>query len=559
MNRNRVWKKGAWAVGLALVIVTSIRFTGLSEGYFEVAKNLDIFTTLYKELNIYYVDETQPGDLIKTGIDAMLNSLDPYTVYYPESQIEDYRFMTTGQYGGIGALIRTRGENVMIAEPYEGFPAQEAGLRAGDRILEVNGKPAEGKTSSEMSKILKGQPNTKLELRIQREGVADPFNVEVTRKEIKIDDVPYYGVLQDNVGYIKLTGFTATASRDVKAALKDLKENQGVQSLVLDLRGNGGGLLQEAVNIVNLFVPRGQEVVHTKGKVKDWERSHKTLNEPYDLEIPLVVLIDRASASASEIVAGTIQDLDRGVVIGENSFGKGLVQQTRDLTYNTKMKVTVAKYYTPSGRCIQRLDYANKDDDGRAIEVADSLRTEYFTKNGRSVFDGAGIEPDLTVEVEKVAPISQVLVTENLIFDYATQYRNLHAELPAPEGFMISDMLYADFTAWLSDKDYDYTTRTEEMFEKLEAATKKEKYYDEIQVEYARLKDKLYHNKSQDLVKFQEQISKILENEIVSRYYYQEGRIRASLDDDEDIDKAIEVLNEVPLYSSILDGTYAKK
>ncbi|KAB1062794.1 S41 family peptidase [Salibacter halophilus] len=537
-----------------VLIGSGILFTAgkSADNYFQIAKNIDIFNTLYKQINVYYVDETKPGKLIKTAIDAMLDSLDPYTVFYPESDIEDYKFMTTGQYGGIGALIRTVDNHVVIAEPYENFPAQKAGLRAGDRIITVDGDTAIGKNSSEMSKVLKGQPGTKLKMVVDRPGSDQYLEVEVIREEVKIDEVPYYGEVEEGVGYIKLNSFTETASSNVKKALVDLKENEGVESVILDLRGNGGGLLREAVNIVNLFVPKGTEVVYTKGKNEEWNRSHRTINDPVDLEIPLTVLIDGSSASASEIVAGTIQDLDRGVVIGQNSFGKGLVQQTKDLSYNTKMKVTVAKYYIPSGRCIQRLDYSHKDEEGNATEVPDSLRKEFETENGRTVLDGAGIEPDIKVENQKASPILQVLLGKSLIFDYATHFRNENDSISPASTFQISDEQYADFEKWLSTKDYEYTTRTEKMLEKLEEATKKEKYYNEIKDSYAELKQQMHHNKGRDLKTFRDQIDKVLENEIASRYYYQKGRIQASLNEDDDVAKAVEVLNNNEKYSGIL-------
>lgn len=533
----------------------TLRFTPTSEDYFNVSKNLDIFTTLYKEINVFYVDETQPGELMKTGIDAMLKSLDPYTVYYPESDIEDYRFMTTGQYGGIGALIRKNGEYVMISEPYENMPAQKAGLLAGDIILKVDGKDAKGKNSSEISDVLRGQPGTELLLTIERPGIEEPIDVSITREKVKINDVPYYAELGDGVGYIKLTGFTETASREVREALVDLKDNKGITSLVLDLRGNGGGLLREAVNIVNLFVPKNQEVVFTKGKVKDWDKSHRTMNDPVDLEIPIAVLIDGGSASASEIVSGTLQDLDRGIVIGDNSFGKGLVQQTRDLSYNTKLKVTVAKYYTPSGRCIQRLDYSHKDEDGRAEAVPDSLRTAYKTKNGRTVLDGAGIEPDYTIENEDIALITATLIRKNLLFDYATQFKLENDQIAPASDFHLSDEQYKKFSEWLSTQEFEYTTRTEKMLDKLKEATKNEQYFEDIEDEFMKLKEAMHHNKSQDVETHREQISMLLENEIISRYYYQTGRIQSSLADDKDLAKAKNVLGDIPTYEGVLAGT----
>ena len=554
--RKRINK---WKVGFAALViaVSSFLSVGYVDSYFEISKNLDIFATLYKEINIYYVDKTNPGKLMKTAIDEMLKSLDPYTKYYPESEIEDYRFMTTGEYGGIGSLIRKRDSLVMVAEPYQGFPAEQAGLWAGDIIEKIDGKSITGYTTNEVSQLLKGASKTEVKLDIFREVKNERFQKTLIREDIKIKDVPYYGMLNDEVGYIKLTGFTQTASKELKAAFTELK-SEGMQKLVLDLRGNGGGLLNEAVNIVNFFVDKGQEVVSTKGKVKQWDRVHRALNEPLDLEIPLIVLIDEMSASASEIVSGALQDLDRAVVIGRKSFGKGLVQQTRSLSYNSKLKVTVAKYYIPSGRCIQKLDYAHKDEKGKATEVPDSLISEFKTENGRSVFDGGGIEPDVNVDLTEFANITFSLMQKNLIFDFATQFRAKKDSIPTPKSFSINGDVYSEFTNFLSGKDYDYTTQTEELLEDLKKAAEKERVHTDLDEEFADLEKEIKENKAKDIIKFKDEISRVLENEIVSRYYYQHGRVENELEYDEDIAKAIEVFEKENTYKDILSGAFAK-
>lgn len=545
--------KIALIIALAMSSVFSVGYA--TDSYFEVSKNLDIFATLFRELNIYYVDESDPGKLIKTGIDAMLESLDPYTNYIPESNMEDYKLMTTGQYGGIGALIQKQGDYVVISEPYEGFGAFKAGLRAGDKILEVDGKSVKGKNTSDIREVLLGQPGSSIELKLERPGIKEPFVKKVVREEVKIKDVPYYAMLKDSVGYIKLTGFTESASKEVKTALVSLKE-QNAKSMVLDLRGNGGGLLNEAVNIVNFFIPKGSEVVFTKGKIKEWDKSYKALNEPIDTQIPLVVLIDEGSASASEIVSGSLQDHDRAVVVGNQSFGKGLVQSVRPLSYNSKLKVTVAKYYTPSGRCIQKLDYSHREEDGKVNAVADSMIREFKTLNSkRPVFDGKGVAPDITVERPELSNISASLLSKNLFFDYATNYRIKNETIKPVSEFVFTADDYTDFVNFLADKDYSYTTDSEDLLAKLEKITQEEKYFDDVKTEYEQLKDKLNIHKKDDLKKFKDEITMILETEIVGRYYYQTGAIQSSLKKDPVIEKALNTLNNQDLYKSILAGT----
>lgn len=541
------------AIGISTAGIFSI---SMADEYFEISRNLDIFATLFRELNIYYVDETKPGDLMKKGIDSMLESLDPYTNYIPESEVEDYRFMTTGQYGGIGALIGQKGDHVVITDPYEGFPAQKADLRAGDVILEIDGKSMKGKKTDEISKILKGQPKTTVRLLLQREGEKLPIEKSVVRDEIKIKSVPYYGMLEDGIGYIRLTGFTDNAGLEVKDALLELKSKNQVKSLILDLRGNPGGLLHEAVNITNIFVDRGVEVVTTKGKVKEWDKTYKALNAAIDPLIPLAVLVNSGSASASEIVAGSIQDLDRGIVIGQRTFGKGLVQTTRPLSYNAQLKVTTAKYYIPSGRCIQAVDYTHRNEDGSVGKIPDSLVTLFKTKSGRTVADGGGVLPDHITEPQYLSNIAQSLLSKQLIFDYATQYRLKHPEIKSARDFRLTEEEYNEFVAFLSDKEYDYTTKSEKMMEDLKETATKEKYYEGIKTQFDALQKSMMHDKQEDLKKNKSELMQLLQDEIVSRYYYQRGRVEASFDYDPEILKAAQALKDQKEFDRIMNRPY---
>jgi carboxyl-terminal processing protease len=549
-RRSPKWKlwliAGALAGGGAITIAAG-------DSYFEISKNLEIFTELYKELNIYYVDDTQPGKLMKIGIDAMLSSLDPYTQFIPESDMEDYRFMTTGQYGGIGALIKRRDDRVLISEPYEGFPAMKAGIWAGDEIVEVDGRKIAGMNTEEVSKLLKGQAGSQVKVLVRRNG-GQPQEHVLTREEIKIPDVPYKGIIdvEGGVGYIKLNSFTQTAGQEVRSAVKELKE-QGATRLVLDLRGNGGGLLREAVNIVNLFVPRNQLVVETKGRISEWDKTYKTLSEPLDPSIPLVVLVDGQSASASEIVSGALQDLDRAMVVGERTFGKGLVQQTRDLRYNSKIKVTVAKYYIPSGRCIQKLDYAHRDSVGRVKEVEEGAIAEFKTRNGRPVYDGRGVLPDLGVEDPELAKVVGGLYEADAFFDYATLYRSTHAEIGPAESFLIDDALYEDFVSYINGREIDYDTESMEALDMLVEKAKQERYYEHTKAQIDALRRELAPDRSADLHRFRKDIEEVLRNEIVSRYHFQTGRAQAALSTDPYILKSVEVLKS-DTYNDVLAG-----
>jgi carboxyl-terminal processing protease len=537
-----------------LLIVVSIGRVSAqgTSSTFEISKNLDIFATMYKELNNNYVDELNHGELVKTSIEALLGKLDPYTVFISEADIEDYSFMTTGQYGGIGALIHKQGEYIVVSEPYEGSPSQKAGLIPGDKILKVNDRDTKGKSVSDVSTVLKGEPGTRLKVQVLRDGNTSPQEIEVLREKVSIPNVAHSLVMDGDVGYIKLTGFTQNSGKEVKDAFLKMRENPELKGLIIDLRDNGGGLMNEAVTIANLFMKKGELIVSTKGKTPDRNKSYKTLIQPIDTEIPIVVLVNAYSASASEIVAGAMQDLDRAVIIGQRTFGKGLVQNIIPLSYNTQMKITVAKYYIPSGRCIQSIDYGHKDSLGFAGKIPDSLTNSFMTRGGRVVFDGGGISPDLTVEQPIMSNIAISLLTRYLIFDYANKFKRENSTIPSAKEFVISEEIYSDFVNWLQDKDFDYVTRSEKLLSELKKTAESEKYYQELSAEFALLESKMMHNKQTDLEKFGDEIKSLLRNEIVSRYYFQKGRIEAGVTEDPEVAKAKEILLNREVYNSIL-------
>ncbi len=537
---------------ILMFFLTSFTVTRDTDENFETVKNLDIFYSLYKELNLYYVDPIVPGDIIKTGIDAMLKSLDPYTVYIPESQVEDIKFMTTGQYGGIGSMIRKSGDYTVITQPYENSPADKAGVTPGDIILEINGRSIKGVSSDEVSELLRGEPKTTVKIKIQRPGIEEPIDFNIEREEIKMNSVPYYGLVDEHTGYISLNDFTNTAAKEVGEAFSMLKSENNITSLILDLRGNPGGLLIEAVKICNLFVEKGENIVSTKGKVAQWDKTYTAFVEPVDTKVKIVVLVNRSSASASEIVAGAIQDLDRGVILGQRSFGKGLVQTTRELSYNGILKVTTAKYYIPSGRCIQALDYTHRNEDGSVGHVPDSLISEFKTKNGRKVYDGGGVNPDVVVEPELLSNISVSLIIKNLIFDYSVYYKMNHPTIATADKFVFSDADYQDFVNWIKDKDFDYETKSEENLRLLTESAKSEKYYDDAAAELDILATKFAHDKNKDLMIFKDEIKDLISQEIVVKYYYEKGAIIYGLKNDPEVKKALELLNNESEYSKIL-------
>ena len=530
-------------IGVALFAMFSFTSPDKTSPNYNFAKSLEIFFNVLREINVFYVDQVKSEDMVKTAINEMLSTLDPYTTYIPDEDMEDFEFMTTGQYGGMGALIRKSGNYIEISEPYESFPAANGGLVAGDLLVGIDGKSIEKLDVSKVSAMLKGKPGSKMQLRVVKLRSKDTVNVTITRQVIRIPAVPFYGMVKDKVGYIRFTNFTTDCSKEVKDALVNLKK-QGATSIVLDLRGNPGGLLTEAVKVVNLFVPRGQLVVSTKGKIKEFDATYKTETEPVDTKIPLVVMVNSGSASASEIVSGALQDLDRAVVVGNRTFGKGLVQTTRPIGYNSQVKITTAKYYIPSGRCIQALDYTHRNADGSVGNVPDSLITAFKTKNGRVVYDGGGITPDVKVDLEQISKISISLIGRGLISDYINEYYVKHTEVPDIRSFKLADADYDEFVKFLENKEYDYTTQTDVLLKQLEEAAKRDKYYAHAEKELEVLKKQLSHDKKKDLVLFKEEIKSYLEDELIGRYHYQRGKIERSLITDPQVQQALKLAED---------------
>ncbi|MEZ4825301.1 MAG: S41 family peptidase [Bacteroidia bacterium] len=543
------------AITLIIAVSFSVGFiTNITDNYFEISKNLDIFGKLYREINSFYVDDTDPSRLMRTGIDAMLGSLDPYTNYISEEDAEDFRFMSTGQYGGVGALIGKMHNQIVVVEPYEGYPADKAGLKAGDIILKINNEVITGdKDVADVRNILRGEKGTEVKLTVQKPGEDQTREISLTRDRIKVDNVPYFGMITDKVGYISLTGFTQDAGLEVQEATKALKkDNPSLSGIILDLRGNPGGRLDEAVNVANVFVPENELIVETRGRIDGSRHVHHAQRKPVDTEIPLAVIVNNRSASASEIVAGSIQDLDRGIIIGQRSFGKGLVQNIRPLSYNTQLKVTTAKYYTPSGRCIQAINYAERNEDGSVARIPDSLKNEFLTRNGRKVFDGGGIEPDVPVDVFKANIVTNELNNQNLIFDFATYFVQKNPSIPSPRQFTITDDIYREFTEFVRGQKFDYETSAEKQMAKLIETVEKESYSEQLRSTLNDMDRKLDQVKDKDLIKHKKEIALLLRQEIARRYYYKPGEIQVTFSDDPDVLAAVRTLESAQTYSQIL-------
>ncbi|WP_071147727.1 S41 family peptidase [Bacteroides ihuae] len=558
MRRFLNKRNGIVAIAV-LTVVAFFSFKSSDSRNFQLAKNIEIFNAIVKELDMFYVDTIDPNKTLREGIDGMLMSLDPYTNYFPEEDKSELEQMINGSYGGIGSMITydLKRKRSVIAEPYEGMPAALVGLKVGDVLMEIDGKDLVGKNNDEVSAMLRGQVGTSFVLKVERPGAKKLLDFTIVRKSIQLPTVPYYGVVGNKIGYINLNSFSGNPSKEFKEAFLDLKKNRGITSLIIDLRGNGGGLLDEAVEIANFFLPRGKTIVTTKGKTKQASSTYKTLREPLDTEIPIVVMVNSGTASSSEILAGSLQDLDRAVIIGNRTFGKGLVQVPRSLPYGGTLKVTTSKYYIPSGRCVQAIDYKNRNEDGSVGRIPDSLTTVFHTAGGREVRDGGGVTPDIKVEQPKLPNILFYLINDNLIFNYATNYCLKHITVASPEKFALTDADYTDFKTLVKSSDFKYDQQSEKILKTLKEAASFEGYMDGASDEFKALEKKLTHNLDRDLDYFSKDIKNMISIEVLKRYYFQRGSIIQQLKDDDDLQQAIQVLSNSQKYKGIL--TPAKK
>jgi carboxyl-terminal processing protease len=524
---------------------------------FEISKNYDILHALYRELDQFYVDSVKPEKALKSAINGLMSTYDPYTNYMAETETDELKFLTTGEYGGVGAMIGPRNGHVVVLEPYEGLPAQKAGLQYGDILLEIGGVKMVGDNMSRASELLKGQPGTSVKVTYTREGLKKPVEKTILRELVVINQVTWHGLVDGKTGYINLSGFTGKSSQEVRAALLDLKK-MGAEKLIIDLRGNGGGLLDEAVSICNLFVPKGQEIVSTRGKVHQWDKTYKTTREPIDTVMPIVVMVNSGSASSSEIVVGALQDMDRAVILGTRSYGKGLVQTTRSIPYNGLLKITTAKYYIPSGRCIQAIDYSNRNEDGSVGRIPDSLTKVFHTRIGRQVRDGGGISPDIECKDERGADITYDLMDSLYFFDYANQYFRKHEKIAPVADFKITDADYADFLAYVKSKGFSYVSPSKKLMEKLKEAMKKDDFTSSAKTEITALESKLNRSLDENFATFREEIELMLSTEIVSRYYFQRGELQQSLKFDPCLKRSVEVLQDMDLYRKTLNPEGSK-
>lgn len=544
--------------GMLMIVAGIAGITAFADDYFEISKNIDVFAALFKDVNTYYVDDVEPSKLMRTCIDAMLKTLDPFTNYFSESQIETARIQQGGKFGGLGIDIEIMNSYPVIVSVTQDQPADKAGLKVGDIIKSVDGQSTQNRTKDDVNKALVGEPKTAVALQIERNVApldTKELSFSIQREDIQETNVPFSGMVGKDIGCVKLKIFNENAGRDVRNAIDSLKRTDpDLKGIILDLRSNPGGLLNEGVNVVNIFIDKGELVVNTRGRVQEWNNSFHTLDEPLDDKIPLVIIANSMSASASEIVSGTMQDYDRGVIIGQKTYGKGLVQTTQKLSYNTMLKVTTAKYYIPSGRCIQAINYAERNPDGSVKHIPDSLKVAFKTKNGRLVWDGGGIDPDVQLPKPEISQIARALEDKNYIFNFASQYKLLHDSIPDPAKFKLTDKDYADFVAYVNSKGITYKTTTEAELEELKDAATDEKYFDALKTQYDDIQKKLANDKDHDLEIHKNEIKSMLEDEIVGRYYYAYGKVKKSYENDSEVSKAVEILNNPKEYNELLSA-----